>query len=675
MSFTNSKLATVVRISPFRNSPRNQPITKITLHHMAGVLSLEQFGNIVTSPGRDMSANYAVDKDARVGLFCPESDRSWCSSSPWNDNRAITIEISNSAYGDASGWPVSDKVMAKVIDLCVDICKRNGIKKMTYTGDRNGSLTFHQMFTATSCLPIDRTELLTPAGWKLLKDIKIGDTVATAHIDNLEIKFDEVENIVPVKTQDTYTIRDFEATSDHRVLYYNQAQRQYLGQYKDLYNLTGSYYLPNAGYCVNRPGLNLSFLDIEFLVAVQADGHYMRDGNCVYGIEFHLKKERKIQRLTKLMNKLGLEYKVCNQSDGTTKLRIYGKNNVALCEEFLDNKCFTWDWLNMTHQQALHFLSVILQYDGCVANNSYSSSIPENVNIVQAIAAMHGIGTKLADGGTRVYFKKPMRSLGVNTRKRNPKQQVSCVTVRSGFILIRQHGRTTITGNCPGPYIKARAQEICNKINARLGSSSSTGNTSTSSANFKKGDLVSINSNGVYYDGSSIPSWVKKEKWFISYISGDRAVLGMNESKNRNIQSPISTRYLTKSGGSGFKSYTKSLKSTETLYTSPGGNTKGAIGTSGIFTIVEEKTVKGVKYGKLKSGAGWVKLSTDATIRKGSLVSLKSDAVYYNGSNIPTWVKSQKWYVSEISGDRAVLGQNEKRDQNIQSPISTKYLY
>ena len=218
MSFTNSKLATVVRISPFRNSPRNQPITKITLHHMAGVLSLEQFGNIVTSPGRDMSANYAVDKDARVGLFCPESDRSWCSSSPWNDNRAITIEISNSAYGDASGWPVSDKVMAKVIDLCVDICKRNGIKKMTYTGDRNGSLTFHQMFTSTSCLPIDRTELLTPSGWKLLRDIKIGDTVATAHIDNLEIKFDEVENLVPVKTQATFTARDFEATLDHRVL-------------------------------------------------------------------------------------------------------------------------------------------------------------------------------------------------------------------------------------------------------------------------------------------------------------------------------------------------------------------------------------------------------------------------------------------------------------------------
>lgn len=374
MSFTNSKLATVVRISPFRNSPRNQPITKITLHHMAGVLSLEQFGNIVTSPGRDMSANYAVDKDARVGLFCPESDRSWCSSSPWNDNRAITIEISNSAYGDASGWPVSDKVMAKVIDLCVDICQRNGIKKMTYTGDRNGSLTFHCFFSFTSC---------------------------------------------------------------------------------------------------------------------------------------------------------------------------------------------------------------------------------------------------------------------------------------------------------PGPYIKARAQEICDKINARLGSSSSNGNTSTSSANFKTGDLVSINSNGVYYNGSSIPSWVKAEKWFISSISGDRAVLGMNEVKNRNIQSPISTRYLTKSGDSGFKSYTKSLKSTDTLYTSPGGNTKGTIGTSGIFTIVEEQTVNGVKYGKLKSGAGWVKLttsSTDNVIRVGDTVKVLNN-VQYNGKPFKVYCSSYK--VLEVKGERIVISSDGK---NTTCAINSKNL-
>ena len=118
MAFTNSPLATYTRISPNRNSPRNQPITKITIHHQAGINSVEGFGNIVASPAREMSANYAIGNDGRIGLFCPEGDRSWCSSSPWNDHRAITIEVSNSAYGDSTGWPISDAAYNSLIKLC-----------------------------------------------------------------------------------------------------------------------------------------------------------------------------------------------------------------------------------------------------------------------------------------------------------------------------------------------------------------------------------------------------------------------------------------------------------------------------------------------------------------------------------------------------------------------------
>lgn len=53
---------------------------------MAGVCSLEEFDSIVKNPNRQMSSNYAIDKNARVGLFCEEKDRSWCSSSPYNDH-------------------------------------------------------------------------------------------------------------------------------------------------------------------------------------------------------------------------------------------------------------------------------------------------------------------------------------------------------------------------------------------------------------------------------------------------------------------------------------------------------------------------------------------------------------------------------------------------------------
>ena len=735
MAYTNSPLATYTRISPNRNSPRNQPITKITVHHMAGIMSVEQFGALVANPGRQMSSNYAIGNDGRIGLFCPEQDRSWCSSSPWNDNRAITIEVSNSAYGDASGWPIGTAAYNSLIKLCADICKRNGIKKLYFTGNSDGTLTYHYMFNATSCLPIDRTELLTPSGWKLLKDIHVGDVVATVHIDNLSIKFDGVENIVPVKTQDTYRTRDFEATSDHRVVYYNQAGRQYVGQYKDLYDLKGSIYLPNAGFIENPEGFGgLGSADIEFLVAVQADGHYMTDGECCYGIEFHLKKERKIKRLKKLFEVLGFKYTVCEQTDGTKKLRLYGADFVHKCEEYLNNKCFTWDWLNMNRKQVEYFMDAILQYDGCEANKSYASSIQQNVDIVQAIAAINGIGTKMTKEHDRVYFKKYMRSLGDNERQRKSKQQVSCVTVRSGFILIRQHGRTTITGNCPGPWMKAHTQDLCDKVNALLNSSTeqaapkvegkivtlaagtniydapsgkrvddisvsnkftiveekTVGDTKygklksgagwvileitkpTTNTTFKVGDLVKINSDAVYYNGGGIPEWVKRENWYIAAISNDRAVLGLNEAKNRNIQSPINTKYLTlvtaakekSNKPAPFKEYRVSLKSTDLVFITAGGATNGTVGSTGVFTIVEDRVINGVTYGKLKSGLGWVVTKTP-DVKKGDRVKIINPIVYGTNKKFTQFVST--YWVLEVNGDRVVISSDGK---NITTAIS-----
>lgn len=150
MAFTNSGLVNYTNISPFRNSPRNQStITKIVVHHMAGVLTMDQFDLIVHTPGRNMSSNYAIDCNGKIGLFCPESDRSWCSSSAWMDNQAVTIETSNSTLGPA--WEVSAPVYERLVTLCTDICKRNNISRLVFTGDTSGSLCFHYMTAQTEC--------------------------------------------------------------------------------------------------------------------------------------------------------------------------------------------------------------------------------------------------------------------------------------------------------------------------------------------------------------------------------------------------------------------------------------------------------------------------------------------------------------------------------------------
>lgn len=126
---SDSALAVYTAISPNCNRPRSQPISKITVHHMAGNTSLEAFGSIVGKESRQMSANYAIESSGRIGLFCHEADRSWCSSSPWNDQRAITIEVAND--GGAPDWHISDKAYAALLDLCTDICRRNGIAELT----------------------------------------------------------------------------------------------------------------------------------------------------------------------------------------------------------------------------------------------------------------------------------------------------------------------------------------------------------------------------------------------------------------------------------------------------------------------------------------------------------------------------------------------------------------
>ena len=146
---SNSKLVDYTKISPNSTNPRDHKIDTITIHHTAGVVSVETLGNIFAKESRQASCNYGIGSDGRIALIVDEANRSWCSSSRTNDHRAITIEVSNSEKG--GNWPVSDKVLAKLIDLCVDICQRNGIEKLNFTGDTNGNLTMHKWFAATSC--------------------------------------------------------------------------------------------------------------------------------------------------------------------------------------------------------------------------------------------------------------------------------------------------------------------------------------------------------------------------------------------------------------------------------------------------------------------------------------------------------------------------------------------
>lgn len=146
---SNSPLVNYTKISPNSSNPRNKQITKITIHHVAGNLTVEQVGNIFATKERKASSNYGVDNHGRVGMYVEEKNRAWTSSSSDNDNQAVTIEVAN--ITGAPDWKVSDIALNKTIDLCVDICKRNNIKRLNFTGDKTGNLTMHKMFANTNC--------------------------------------------------------------------------------------------------------------------------------------------------------------------------------------------------------------------------------------------------------------------------------------------------------------------------------------------------------------------------------------------------------------------------------------------------------------------------------------------------------------------------------------------
>ena len=144
---SNSPLVTYTKLSPHYDSRDGVKITDITIHHMAGNLTVYQCGEVFQT--REASSNYGVDSEGRVGLYVDEKYASWANGNFASNQRSITIEVANDTIG--GDWHVSDTALAKTIELCADICRRNGINKLIFTGDTSGNLTAHRMFMATTC--------------------------------------------------------------------------------------------------------------------------------------------------------------------------------------------------------------------------------------------------------------------------------------------------------------------------------------------------------------------------------------------------------------------------------------------------------------------------------------------------------------------------------------------
>ena len=159
MAYTNSSLVSYTKLSPNHSGQRTHSIDRITPHCVVGQCSVETLGSIFYPTSRQASCQYGIGPDGRIGMYVEEKNRSWCSSSNANDQRAITIEC---ASDTTEPYAMNSKVYDALIKLCVDICKRNGKKKLIWLGDKDKTLnynpksdemviTVHRWFANKSC--------------------------------------------------------------------------------------------------------------------------------------------------------------------------------------------------------------------------------------------------------------------------------------------------------------------------------------------------------------------------------------------------------------------------------------------------------------------------------------------------------------------------------------------
>ena len=170
-----SSLVDVKIYSPNHSGQRTHAVDRITLHCVVGQCSVEVLGNIFVNPSRYASSNYGIGTDGRVGLYVDENNRSWCSSSWENDQRAITVECASDTFYP---YAMNTNVYNTIIALCTDICKRYGKTKLIWFGDKDKTLnyapksnemilTVHRWFAATAC----------PGDWLLARLGQIAETV------------------------------------------------------------------------------------------------------------------------------------------------------------------------------------------------------------------------------------------------------------------------------------------------------------------------------------------------------------------------------------------------------------------------------------------------------------------------------------------------------------------
>ena len=209
---SNSSLVNYTRLSPNRYDGRIHKIDTITIHCVVGQCSVETLGSIFANANKEASSNYGVGYDGRIGMYVEEKNASWCSSSYSNDNRAVTIEVASNTYDP---YYVNDKAYNATINLVADICKRNGIKKLIWSTDKNTrvnhlngcNMTVHRDYANKSCPGDYLYNRMGDIASKVNKKLGSSTTNLESEENTMEAKLNDKNNFVWVIKKDLILLK------------------------------------------------------------------------------------------------------------------------------------------------------------------------------------------------------------------------------------------------------------------------------------------------------------------------------------------------------------------------------------------------------------------------------------------------------------------------------------
>ena len=571
---SNSSLATYKLLSPNHSGQRTMPIDRITPHCVVGQLSAAGICGCFTSSSVQASCNYGIGKDGDIGLCVEEKNRSWCTSSNANDQRAVTIEC---ASDRTDPYAFTDKCYNSLVNLCIDICKRNGKKKLIWFGDKTKTLnyspksdemilTVHRWFAAKSC----------PGNWMYARMGDLANKV-TARLSGESI--------------DTSTSTS-SSTKYYRVRKTWSDEKSQLGAYTILQNAKDN--CP-VGYSV--------FDESGKAVYTHQPSNNSSSTSGTHTSEFaYLTDKQSAAKLLEVATPIAKEYGLlpsvlaaqCVLESGFCKTELAKKaDNILGMKTNLLNST----WTSPT-------------WDG---KSSVTILTPEYYN------------------GVKVMVNAPFRKYSciedcmkdrcafflnakVSVNAAHPKYYgvTNCKTYKEQITFIKEHGYATDPN-----YIS----KVCDIIK-RYSLDANDGFSSTPSTPSQSSIQSTTTTSKTLYRVATSYSGGKYVGQIGAYEVFDNAKKAASEAS----QSAKKTYYVYDNAGTVV--YTAEYKSSSTstgssaskkLYDvkvtttdlrirkTPNGAIKGYI-KPGVYGITEEKTVNGLKWGHLLSGAGWIAL-------------------------------------------------------------------